>query len=234
MNDDLSNGRSIRAVLSRLFPMESLSEGSRLRLEASSRLVKAKAGEVLIRQGERADGAFYLIQGRVKVSLASSQGAEKVVDIVRERSCFGESLIFSDEPSPITAAVTKEAHLLHLRRDGIVHCIEHDPAFALTLLRAMGGCVHQMMRGIEACSLRSSLQRVAGFLLDEAEREAAGEEGCSIQLPASKSTIASHLNITPETLSRSLGELKGVGLIDVRRGMIQIHATADLRSYAAL
>ena len=225
---------NLGTLLGRIFPLDSLSETGRRRLEESARLMKAKSGEVLIRQGERPAGVYYLIQGRVKLCIAGNDGAEKVVEIVRERSCFGEALLFSEAPSPITAVVTKEAHLVRLGRDGVLQCAEREPAFALRLLQSVGGCFHNMMRDIEACSLRTSLQRVVDFLLREAEREHLEGDGCRIQLPASKSTIASHLNISPETLSRSLSELKGEGLIDVERGVIQIHAPARLRSYAAL
>ena len=225
---------SIHSLLARILPLDHMSEESQRRMESSARLIKVKTGEVVIRQGERAEGAYYLVQGRVKLTIASNGGAEKVVEIVREQSCFGEALLFSDEPSPITAVVTKEAHLVQLRRDALLHCVEREPALALRILRSVGGCFNHLLHDIEACSLRTSLQRVAGFLLDEAKRETADDGRCSIQLPASKSVIASHLNITPETLSRSLSQLKGEGLIDVSRNVVQIHETAQLRSYASL
>jgi len=223
----------ILSALSHLFPMESLGETSRSALVRSARFFKARRGEVLLRQGECSDGVHYLIQGRVKLCIGSPGGSEKVVEIVRERSCFGEALMFTGKPSPITATVIADAHLIHLRREGILRCIEAEPAFALRVLQGMAGCFHNVMRDIEACSLRNSTQRVVGFLLNEAERDDAVEGGCSVRLPASKSTIASHLSITPETLSRSLAELKGAGLITVRSSVIEIRELADLRGYAA-
>lgn len=224
---------AIPTVLSHLFPMDSLREANRAVLVRSARFFKAKRGEVLLHQGERSEGVYYLIQGRVKLCIGSSQGCEKVVEIVREQSCFGEALMFSDKPSPITATVTAEAHLIHLRREGIMHVIQEEPAFALRLLHGMAGCFHNVMRDIEACSLRNSTQRVAGFLINEADRGASGpmEGQCSVRLPASKSVIASHLSITPETLSRSLSELKGAGLITVNSSVVEIREMAGLRSY---
>ncbi|OIQ81870.1 transcriptional activator FtrB [mine drainage metagenome] len=53
----------------------------------------------------------------------------------------------------------------------------------------------------------------------------------NIRLPANKSTIASMLNITPETLSRIMLKLQNSGLIDVRGKSITITDVKKLREY---
>jgi len=50
-----------------------------------------------------------------------------------------------------------------------------------------------------------------------------------VALPAAKKTVASRLNLSPEHLSRILGQLSAAGLIRVRGRTVEIPDTARLR-----
>lgn len=71
------------------------------------------------------------------------------------------------------------------------------------------------MRDIEAYTLRSSHERVIGYLLAEAPANADGAP-VEVHLTAGKSVIASRLNMTPEHFSRILHERGNAGVIEVR------------------
>jgi len=56
-------------------------------------------------------------------------------------------------------------------------------------------------------------------------------DASNITLPASKTTIASLLNLTPETLSRTIAKLQQLGLIEVNGKDVMIIDVKKLRSY---
>jgi CRP-like cAMP-binding protein len=76
------------------------------------------------------------------------------------------------------------------------------------------------IRDMEICSQRSSLQRVACFLLQH--KPTPDSLVFEIQLPARKRDIAAKLGLTQETFSRVLSFLGQQGVIQVHGGQISV------------
>ena len=85
-----------------------------------------------------------------------------------------------------------------------------------------------MVNDIESISLQNSTQRLIGYLLQISADSPNPER---VQLPANKLTIASMLNITPETLSRVMFRLQNARLIEVNGKEIMITNVAGLRNF---
>jgi CRP-like cAMP-binding protein len=139
--------------------------------------------------------------------------------------------MFLDRPYPVFAEALTDSLLLHISRDAVVAQITADPLFAQRMLAGLSMRLHSLIQDVETYSLRSSLQRVIGYLIQRCppEADAAGER--EIALPTSKQVIASRLNLTPETLSRIFHELAGNGLITVHGKHITIHDLRRLREF---
>ena len=92
--------------------------------------------------------------------------------------------------------------------------------------------LHSLVQDVETYSLRSSAQRVVGYLLQHCPQNDAECEGSfDISLPTSKQVIASRLNLTPETLSRIFHDLAANGLIAVSGKQITINNAKRLREF---
>jgi len=116
-------------------------------------------------------------------------------------------------------------------RDAIFKCIHEHPSCALGMLAGLCRRLHMLALELESVTLNSSQQRVIGFLLQHDEVNGSSNGAARITLPATKSTIASHLNLTPETFSRILHKLGDEGLISVKGKTIQVHDVEKLRTY---
>jgi CRP-like cAMP-binding protein len=91
--------------------------------------------------------------------------------------------------------------------------------------------LHGLINDVEAYSLRSCTQRVIGYLL---QHDCDNPDNCKdihVNLPASKTVIASRLNISPETFSRVLHDLSAAGLILVKGKDVAILDMDKLRAY---
>lgn len=59
------------------------------RIARSSKLVSAPKGTVLFRSGDPCSGFHLLVYGQVKLAFTSTQGTEKIVEIVQQGQTFG-------------------------------------------------------------------------------------------------------------------------------------------------
>jgi CRP/FNR family transcriptional regulator, dissimilatory nitrate respiration regulator len=176
---------------------------------------KLDKGELLFQRGDPPHGFYFVVSGQIKLAVSSAQGNEKVVEIIGPMQTFGEAVMLMDRPYPVFAEALVASRLLHIGQSVVSELIDQDPTFARKLLAGMAIRLHGMVQDVETYSLRSSTQRVIGYLLQQAD-QAAADGSIHIELPTSKQVIASRLNLTPETLSRIFHDLSDARLINVQ------------------
>ncbi|MGE0875135.1 MAG: Crp/Fnr family transcriptional regulator, partial [Burkholderiales bacterium] len=153
---------------------------------------------------------------------------EKVVEIVHPGQSFGEALMFLDKPYIVFAQALSDAMLLHVAKHAVLEELSRDPQFARRMLSGLALRLHSLVRDVEAYTLRSSQERVIGYLL-AAVPDSANGGATTVHLTPGKSVIASRLNMTPEHFSRILHELGNAGLIDIQGRAVHIPDLAKLR-----
>lgn len=216
--------RTLDDVLPRLPLFSGLTEEQLAVIRAGSSITRLRKGEILFHQDDPVRGFFYVLRGQMQLSVSTAEGAEKVVEIVTTMESFGEAVVFDGIRYPVTATALVDTELLGVSSSAVLDLLDRDPSFARRLLANMAIRLRRLIRDVEAYSLRSSIQRVVGFLL----AEAAGER--AVTLPTRKHVLASRLNIAPETLSRVLRDLSTDGLISVQGRKITLHDVARLEA----
>ena len=103
-----------------------------------------------------------------------------------------------------------------------------DRWFASAVVSELAGRFRESIRHTKNIKLRSSVERLANYLL--AEHEATGTKGC-VDLPLEKRLVASLLGMTPENLSRAFAALKPYG-VRVEGSRIVIAQPNDLARLA--
>lgn len=196
---------------------------------AEKRLTK---GEFLFQRGAAATAFYVVVYGRMKLAIPTPQGLEKVVEIIGPRQSLGEAVMFLDRPFPVAAEALEDSLLLRIDRSAVDTLLAEDASFARRMLAGLSQRLHSLLQDVEAYSLRSSAQRVIGYLLEQCPADTHSEEsGQAVELPTTKQVIASRLNLTPETLSRVFQELSRSGLIEVQGRTVTIASVQRLREY---
>ncbi|HEY6880979.1 MAG TPA: Crp/Fnr family transcriptional regulator [Polyangiales bacterium] len=222
-------GPNVTQLLGQLPLFQASSEEQKARVAAVTQTMRVGKGVVLFHKGDPMRGMFVVVYGQIKLSVQSESGQEKVVELIGPGQSFGEAMMFLNRPYPVTAQALDDSMLLDIPKTSIDAMLDGDPLFARRMLAGMSMRLHSLIRDVEGYSLRSSAQRVVGYLLVLChDREAGAAE---LMLPASKQVIASRLNLTPETLSRILGELTRLNLVTVKGRDIEVHDVARLRAY---
>lgn len=221
----------IQAFLANLPMFGEMSAAELDRIAASTLPLHVDKGETVCHTGDPCTGFHVVVYGQVKLGFTSPQGVEKVVEIVGPGQSFGEALMFLDAPYIVFAQALADSMLLHVAKHAVLDELGRDPGFARRMLSGLAQRLHGLVRDVEAYSLRSSHERVIGYLLAEAPVDANGAP-VEVQLSAGKSVIASRLNMTPEHFSRILHELGNDGVIEIRGRTVRIPNLARLRGGA--
>ena len=216
----------VTEFLSRLPLFSDLEPAELERMASDTQVVHPAKGEVVFHQGDACNGFHCVVYGRIKLAFTASNGAEKVVEIIGPGQSFGEALMFMDKPYIVSAQAVADSMLLHVSKPAVMAELQRSPAFARRMLAGLSRRLHGLIQDVNAYSLDNGTQRVIGYLLKEAQRD-----GEAVTLQASKSVVASRLNVTPEHFSRILHDLTEQGLVKVRGRAITIPNLARLRDY---
>lgn len=227
----LETRHAIAEILSRQPLFRGLSEAELSQIAQSTREYRLQKNELLFQKGEPAQGMHLVVMGQVKLFISSPQGGEKLMHMANPGQSFGEAVTFLDRPYPVSAQATQDSLVLLIDKSRLLEAIDSSPLLARKMLASLSVRLHELLVDIESCALRTSLQKVAGYLAQEGEAFHAGQY--LIPLGSSKQTLAGHLNLAPETLSRVFKQLSEQGVIEVHGRNIQVLDHARLKELAA-
>lgn len=204
------------------------------RLASASAVLRAPAGTMLFSRGAPCTGVHVIAYGLVKLSVTSSNGGEKVIDILGHGASLGESFIFSERPHAASAEALEDSLIVFIGKSAIVNEVAADSAFARNMLTRLAERVQRYASELEATALTSAAARLISFLIGQLAERPAASGAQELDLPICKSVLASRLSVTREHLSRLLRQLSDERLIEVRGRHVSIRDVAQLREFAVL
>lgn len=186
-----------------------LSEESLDRLTQIARIKRFSRGETIFREGDACPGIFIVGRGAVRIYKNAPTGKQHVLHLAYEGMTFAEVAAIGRFDCPADAEAIRDTVCALLPQESFLQAIRQDHSLCLQLLVSMSGWVRHLVGMLEDIVLRDATSRVARHLL-RSDRTG-GERDSS--LPMLKRDLASHLNLTSETLSRTLRRLSDAGLI---------------------
>lgn len=221
----------VEKTLSRIEPFSQLGEPEFTTLVRGTRLRRLGASEIVVHRSDRPAGMFVVVEGEVKLFLVSSAGTERIVRLASDGDSFCEEGAFGNKPQTLAAQATRDSIVLFIPQRTLQDTMSADAAFARGLLAGLSDRVFELVADIEQCEQRSGAQRVAHYLVQHASKAA---DAVEVKLSSKKQTIASQLNMTPESFSRVLNRLTQKGFILPRgRRAIMLTDISGLQSLAA-
>ena len=201
---------AVHPVPSTLFPLHS-----------TVPLVTFGAGCEVYAPGQRATCLYRIEFGAVRLHGLLSDGRRQVIGFYLAGETFGFEA--TDTHSFFAEAIVATGARTHHLAEGLGNQAELMELALRGMLRAQE---HVLVIGRQ-----TAVERVAGFLLDMAERQGGLKH---FDLPMSRLDIADYLGLTIETVSRVFAKLRSAGLIRLRSiRCIEIADISALRSLCA-
>jgi CRP-like cAMP-binding protein len=198
------------AIIAESSLFQGVSPGHRKRLVDVARKVSFPAGTLVFKQDDPCPGIFCVGSGVVRIYRIATGGKEHTLHLAGPRQTFAEVAVIGEFPCPAYAEVTQAAQCALLPSAQILSMLRQEHAFCLELLIGMSHWVRQLTGLLEDITLRDADGRVARHLL-QAKPDSRGTVG----LAGLKKHVASHLNLTSETLSRVLRKLSDAGMVEM-------------------
>jgi CRP/FNR family transcriptional regulator, dissimilatory nitrate respiration regulator len=233
------------------------------RLATIARLCNFRKGQIIFRENEACPGVYIVGQGTVRVFKTGAGGKEHVLHLVGPGETFAEVAAIGNFDLPASAEAMEKTTCVLLPQERFRQTLAEDHELCFGVMTSLTIWVRRMVMMVEDITLRDAAGRLARFLLDTQKtanaksrdgkdegrknnRDKADgdksngdkkngdkENGNIVKLPGLKRHVASHLNLTSETFSRTLRRLVAAGLIlEIDNEQVQLLHPKKLRQVA--
>jgi len=204
-----------------------MTENSLTSLLDAALLQQFPTGVILIHEGDHADFLHVLVDGLVEI-FTEQDGGEWGISLINPISTFILAAVVSDQPYLNSARTLSDSRVLLIPAQNVRAIFEQDIAFARIVAQELAFAYRSTVKKLKGYMARSSVQRVANWILAEAKRDSSQ---ANIVVPFDRGTLASHIGTTRENLSRSLAMLTEHG-VRIRGREIVIDSKELLEAFA--
>jgi CRP/FNR family cyclic AMP-dependent transcriptional regulator len=193
-------------------------------------------GAVLFVEGQTPRGVFVLCQGRVKLSLCSTDGKTFIVKIAEAGEALGLSACISGRPYEMTAETLDPSQVSFVKHEDFLHFLKQHPEACFRAAEQLSEKYTEACHEIRALGLsHSAAEMLAKLLLDWAAESSEGSRlEPRIKLALSHEEIAQMIGSSRETVSRLFTELKRRQIVQTRGSTLIIRNKGALKALAAL
>ena len=186
-------------------------------------LLKCRKNQILFSQGDAADSVFYILQGKVKLTVVSPKGKEAVVAILDGTNFFGEACLAGQRVRMATAISLEASTIARIDKASMIEVLHDEPTFSELFLSHLLSRNMRIEEDLVDQLFNSSEKRLARVLLLLAHF---GKEGKpeTIVPKISQETLAEMVGTTRSRVSFFMNKFRKLGFIDYNGGL-EVHSS---------
>jgi CRP/FNR family transcriptional regulator, cyclic AMP receptor protein len=190
---------------------------------AGRTIAKYRKGQAVFSQSGPADSVFYILKGKVKVSVISEQGKEAVVAILGPDDFCGEGCLSGQTRRMASATAMTECEVMRLEKAAIIRVLREEPAFSEIFVTHLVARAIRVEEDLVDQLFNSSEKRLARALLLLANF---GKDGKPERIIAkvSQETLAEMIGTTRSRVSKFMNKFRKLGFIDYN-GHLEVHSS---------
>lgn len=192
-----------------------------------ARLHRFRAGEFVFRRDDAVPGVGIVGEGLIALSRTNYAGRTHVLRFVFEKQSFAEAIAIKEGKAPVDAQAVRPSSCAFVPCAVIRSLMENDLDFARCIMDTVGTRIQFLVNHAARLAEPSARMRLAQTLLASLESD---DERQILEIK--RRELAQYLDLTPETLSRSLKELADASIVVASDGQIEIRDLNRLRETA--
>jgi CRP-like cAMP-binding protein len=202
------------------------------RLGCVFRPARYRRNQILFFEGGSAQHVFALHSGLVKVVKALENGKDRITRVLFPGELFGLEAL-TEATYPLTAVTLRDGEICAATRDEVLNFLHANPDIALGMIRFLVTEVTRVRTQVTDMSFKDARMKVATLLLSLVTSETpTPSPSYSLVLPFSRQEISEILELSPETVSRTLSILRREQVLDARGRRLNIQDVAKLQAAA--
>jgi CRP/FNR family cyclic AMP-dependent transcriptional regulator len=184
-------------------------------LEAlASRLIERRYPKhaTIVEEGLAGDYMYVIREGRVKVTKASEDGREKIMDFLEAGNFFGEMSLLDQAPRSASVETLEASRLLALSRNDFLDLLRRSPDLALAVIQVLTLRLRETDEQASSMSFQRVKERTMGLLGRIAKDS--DDSGRRLTPALTHQQIADMIGTSRETVTRVVKQLKAEGWLD--------------------
>ena len=196
------------------------------------RPARYRRNQILFFEGGIAQHLFALHSGLVKMVKTLDNGKDRITGVLFPGELFGlESL--TDVSYPLTAVALRDCDICAAPRDDFSAYLRINPDIAIGMVRFLVGKLERVRTQVTDMSFKDARMKLATFLLSLVTSDTPAENGTvNLTLPLSRQEISEVLELSPETISRTLSSFRREQLLVARGRRMTIQNRDGLAAVA--
>lgn len=188
-------------------------------------------GELVIGHKDTTFDVFFLLSGKVQVSLYSADGQRVGFHEIGPGAMFGEISAVDGNPRSVSIEAGMRSRIAIMPRDRFLALITDTPAFAMAVSRQLAAQVRRLTTRVFEFSTMAVRQRLRAELLRLAQQGVADDRGGAvIEAVPTHAELASRISTHREAVSREMAWLEGSGVLAKNGRNLQIPSVERLRA----
>jgi CRP-like cAMP-binding protein len=182
-----------------------------------------KRRSTVFSQGDPADSVFYILKGRIKVTVVSKEGKRAIVALLDSGSFFGEGCLAGQPRRMASASAGSDCLLLKVEKKAIVRLLQEQPEFSALFVSFLLARNIRYEEDLVDQLFNSGEKRLARILLLLSRF---GKEGKPERIVPriSQEDLAHMVGTTRARVSHFMNKFRALGFIDYNGGL-EIHSS---------
>ena len=193
---------------------------------------KVARGASIFAKGDPGTGLMGVLAGSVKVSVASTEGKDIVLNIFREGEIFGEIALLDGRPRTADATAMAPCELIVIERRDFVPFLSGHPDVMLKFIEILCSRLRRTSEQVQDVTFLNLPTRLAKTLLELTASEAAGAAPRR-KVAITQREISQIIGKSRESTNKQLRAWAKRGWIRLERGGVSVLAPDKLAAVAA-
>jgi CRP-like cAMP-binding protein/CheY-like chemotaxis protein len=208
--------RSLERLDNIIGKKDGLAELKRIIAERKSR--QFKKNQVIYYEGDRGNGVYLLMSGKVKTAKLAEDGRELMTGILNGDEYLGIQAVLANESYSDTATALEDSTLCLIPKESIDQLLNLYPDVAREFIKLLSNNIREKEDQLLQLAYHSVRKRMAEAILKLDKQSHQATDGFKI----TREDLAALAGMATETVSRTLSDFKDEGLIEKKGSNIKV------------